>query len=40
VKQLIEAYVSDFSQADKEKILGGNAALFYGLKSAKYGLGA
>jgi L-fuconolactonase len=40
VKQLIEAYVSDFSQADKEKIFGGNAALFYGLKSAKYGLGA
>src|SRR6266478_831307 len=40
VKQLIEAYVKDFSPADKEKIFGGNAALFYGLKSAKHGLAA
>jgi len=40
VKQLIEDYVKDFSQADREKIFGGNAALFYGLKSAKHGLAA
>jgi L-fuconolactonase len=40
VKQLIEAYVKDFSPADKEKIFGRNAALFYGLKSAKHGLAA
>jgi len=40
VKQLIEAYVKDFSQADKEKIFGRSAAHFYGLKSAKHGLAA
>jgi L-fuconolactonase len=40
VKQLVETYVKDFSQADREKIFGGNAALFYGLKSAKHGLAA
>jgi len=40
VKQLIEAYVKHFSPADRDKIFGGNAALFYGLKSAKHGLAA
>ena len=40
VKQLVETYVKDFSQADRAKIFGGNAALFYGLKSAKHGLAA
>ena len=40
VKQLIEAYVKDFSQSDKDKVFGGNAALFYGLKSAQHGLAA
>ena len=40
IKQLIETYVKDFSQADRDKIFGGNAALFYGLKSAKHGLAA
>jgi len=40
VKQLIDAYVKDFSPADREKIFGRNAALFYGLKSAKHGLTA
>jgi L-fuconolactonase len=40
VKQLIEAYVKHFSQADRDKIFGGNAALFYRLKSAKHGLAA
>jgi len=40
VKQLVETYLKDFSQADREKIFGGNAALFYGLKPAKHGLAA
>jgi len=40
VKQLVETYVKDFSQADRKKIFGGNAALFYGLKSPKHGLAA
>ena len=40
VKQLIEAYVKHFSPADRDKIFGGNAALFYGLKSPKHGLAA
>jgi L-fuconolactonase len=40
VKQLVETYVKDFSQADREKISGGNAALFYGLKSPEHGLAA
>ena len=39
-KQLIEAHVKDFSQLDKDKVFGGNAALFYGLKSAQHGLAA
>jgi L-fuconolactonase len=40
VKQLIEEYVEGFSQSDKEKIFGGNAARFYGLKTAQHGLAA
>lgn len=34
VKQLIEEYLKGFSRIDKEKIFGGNAARFYGLKTA------
>jgi L-fuconolactonase len=37
VKQLIEDYVRDFSQADKKKIFGGNAARFYNLEPAQHG---
>ncbi len=40
VKQIIEEYVKGFSQTDKEKIFGGNAARFYGLKTAQHGLAA
>jgi L-fuconolactonase len=40
VKQLIEDYVKGYSQADKENIFGGNAARFYGLKTAQHGLAA
>ena len=40
VKGLVEGYANDFSQADKEKIFGGNAARFYALKSGKHGLAA
>jgi len=40
VKQLIEEYVKGFSQSDKEGIFGGNAARFYGLKTAQHGLAA
>jgi L-fuconolactonase len=40
VKQLFEGYVKDFSPADRDKIFGGNAAQFYGLKSVKHGLAA
>ena len=39
VKQLIEDYVKGNSQPDKERIFGGNAARFYGLK-AQHGLAA
>ena len=37
VKQLIEESVEGFSQSDKEKIFGDNAARFYGLKTAQHG---
>jgi L-fuconolactonase len=40
VKQIIEEYVKGFSQVDKEKLFGGNAAHFYGLKTAQHGLAA
>ena len=40
VKQLIEEYVKGFSQSDKDKIFGGNAARFYGLKTAQHGRAA
>lgn len=40
VKQLIEEYVKGYSEADKEKFFGGNAARFYGLKTAQHGLAA
>jgi L-fuconolactonase len=38
VKQLIDDYMKGYSEADKEKIFGGNAACFYGLKTAQNGL--
>ena len=40
VKELIEDYVKGYSQADKGKLFGGNAARFYGLKTAQHGLAA
>jgi L-fuconolactonase len=40
VKQLNEDYVKGFSEADKGKIFGGNAARFYGLKVAQHGFAA
>ena len=40
VKQIVEEYVKGFFQSDKEKIFGGNAARFYGLKTAQHGLAA
>jgi L-fuconolactonase len=40
VKQLIEECVKGFSQSDREKIFGGNAARFYGLKTAQHGFTA
>jgi L-fuconolactonase len=40
VKQLIDNYVKEFSQSDQEKIFGGNAARFYGLKTAQHGFAA
>jgi len=40
LKQLIENYVKGYSKADKEKIFGGNAARFYGLKTAQHGFTA
>jgi len=40
VEQIIEEYVKGFSQSHKEKIFGGNAARFYGLKTAQHGLAA
>jgi L-fuconolactonase len=40
VKQLIDGYMEKYPQRDKEKIFGGNAARFYGLKSAHHGFAA
>jgi L-fuconolactonase len=40
VKQLIEDYVKGYSEADKDKIFGGTAARFYGLKAAQHGFAA
>jgi len=40
VKQLIEDYVKGYSEADKDKIFGGNAEKFYRLKAAQHGLAA
>jgi L-fuconolactonase len=40
VKQLIEDYVKGYSEADKEKIFGGTAARFYGLKATQHGFAA
>ena len=40
VKQLIQGYVKGYSQADKDKIFGGNAERFYGLKAAQHGFAA
>jgi L-fucono-1,5-lactonase len=40
VNQIIEEYVKGFSQPDKDKIFGGNAARFYGLKMGQHGLAA
>jgi L-fuconolactonase len=40
VKHLIEDYVKGYSQADKDKIFGGTAARFYGLKAAQHGFAA
>jgi L-fuconolactonase len=39
VKQLVEDYVKGHSSSDQEKIFGGNAARFYGLKT-QHGLAA
>ena len=40
VKQHVEDYVKGYSQADKDKIFGGNAEKFYRLKAAQHGLAA
>jgi L-fuconolactonase len=40
VKQLIEEYAKGYSEADKEKVFGGNAAQFYGLQTAQHGFAA
>jgi L-fuconolactonase len=38
--RLIEEYVKGYSEADKEKFFGGNAARFYGLQTGQHGLAA
>ena len=40
VIELIDNYVRGFPQSDREKIFGGNAAHFYGLKTAQHGFAA
>jgi L-fuconolactonase len=40
VKQLVEDYLKGYSEADKDKIFGGTAARFYGLKAAQHGFAA
>ena len=40
VKQVLDGYVKGFSPGDRDKIFGGNAARFYKLKTAQYGLAA
>jgi L-fuconolactonase len=40
VKQLICNYVKGFPQSDQDKIFGGNAARFYGVKTAQHGFAA
>jgi len=40
VKQLIDHYVKVLPQSDQDKVLGGNAARFYGLKTANHGFAA
>jgi L-fuconolactonase len=37
---LIEEYTKGYSEADKEKLFGGNAARFYGLQTAQHGFAA
>src|ERR1700730_1127968 len=40
VNQLMEEYVKGYSEADKDKFFGGNAAQFYELNMAQHGLAA
>ena len=40
VKELIEHYMNDFSESEREQVFGGNAARFYALKPAQHGLAA
>ncbi|HVH72664.1 MAG TPA: amidohydrolase family protein [Candidatus Dormibacteraeota bacterium] len=40
VMEIVEEYLQDFSADIQEKIFGGNAAKFYGLKMAQHGFAA
>jgi L-fuconolactonase len=40
VKQIVDDYTKDLSPQDREKIFGGNAIKFYGLKAVSHGLAA
>jgi L-fuconolactonase len=40
VKQLVDEYTKGYSRADKDKIFGGTAERFYGLKAAQHGFAA
>ena len=40
VKQVIENYLNGHSEDEKEKIFGGNAVGFYGLKTVRHGFAA